>query len=323
MKKIIVVAVVVAICLACCNTSAKYIGASKFKVDEKVLRAHVDYLCNVETNRSYDNIDRLNECADYIKKHFKASTLKTSEQRYKINFPHVEKNTYRNIICETPGDPASSKIVIGAHYDSCGETPGADDNASAVAVLIELVRTIGALPKAEQPKNIIFVAYTLEEPPFFGSEKMGSYKHAKSLKDAGTNLDLMISLEMLGYFTDAEDSQGYPAPILSWFYPSTGNFVAVVGDSASSDYSKLLTKTFEQRSKIPVERLSLDLAKRSTGLSDHRNYWAFDYPAFMLTDTAFYRNKNYHTKGDTPDTLSYDKMAVITKILAEFLIIQD
>ncbi len=318
-RTLILTGVATPLLVSCC--SGKNITEKSYPVTvkEQTLRDHVEYMCNRDKARNYRNIESINECAEYIKKQFEDVGLKTEEQVYKVSTQRRTDQEYKNIIATTPVDNQKPFTVIGAHYDSCMELPGADDNASAVAVLLETAKVIGNLPKDKQPKNLIFVAYTLEEPPFFGTNKMGSYVHAKSLVDAGVDVKLMICLEMLGYFSEEEDSQEFPVAGLGLIYPTVGNFVGVIGNMDSSSETKLMKKYMEMYSKLPTEKMAFPFMESITGLSDHRNYWKFDIPAIMLTDTAFMRNKNYHTEFDTPDTLSYDKMAMITHALAVYL----
>jgi Zn-dependent M28 family amino/carboxypeptidase len=138
---------------------------------------------------------------------------------------------------------------------------------------------------------------------------MGSYVYAKSLKDEKINVHGMISLEMLGYYLDYKDSQYYPFPLFKWFYPDKGNFIAFVGNISSRTFTNKIKKSFKSVSAIPVESLNSISLIPGVNFSDHWSFWEFGYPAFMITDTAFYRNPNYHAPGDTAETLDYEKMA--------------
>jgi Zn-dependent M28 family amino/carboxypeptidase len=199
---------------------------------------------------------------------------------------------------------------VGAHYDVCGEQPGADDNASAVAGLLELVRMV----HQRQPLldyRIDFVAYCLEEPPFFGTASMGSYIHARSLNDSGVKVMGMISLEMIGYFSDQPNSQPFPSPELAQRYPSTANFIIVVGIKKYEAFNEKVHKAMANGAGIDVQLIHFPAEDSLAGLSDQRNYWKFNYPALMINDTAFVRNPNYHTRNDTIDTLDFVKMAEV------------
>jgi hypothetical protein len=156
------------------------------------------------------------------------------------------------------------------------------------------------------------VAYCLEEPPFFASEQMGSYVHACALHEQGIVVRGMICLEMIGYYTAEEHSQEYPLSIMKMAYPSVGNFIAIVGNIKSGRLVDELVRHF-QKIALPVESLKAPSLVAGVGFSDHRNFWQFGYPAVMITDTAFYRNHNYHQSGDTIDTLDFDKIAEVVK----------
>ncbi|MDA8214996.1 MAG: M28 family peptidase, partial [Nitrospiraceae bacterium] len=196
-------------------------------------------------------------------------------------------------------------LVIGAHYDTVTGTPGADDNASGIAGIIELARLTVSKPLQ---RTVRFVAFTLEEPPIFMTKHMGSYIYAKSLKDEGIKVYGMISLEMLGYYSNRKGSQYYPFPIFKWFYPDKGNFIAFVGNLSSRSFTMRVKKLFKSVSAMPVESLNAVSIIPGVNFSDHLNFWEFGYSAFMITDTAFYRNPNYHAPGDIAETLDYDRM---------------
>jgi Zn-dependent M28 family amino/carboxypeptidase len=223
--------------------------------------------------------------------------------------------TYRNIYSVKPGTEEPGKVlVIGAHYDTVTGTPGADDNASAVAGLLELSRLLADVPLKW---TVHFAAFTLEEPPLFRSRKMGSYVYAKSLKDSGTDLAGMICLEMIGYFTDDPGSQTFPLPFMRLMYPSKGNFITLVSNLQSRPLLKRIRDGFRRGTDLPVETLSTIFLVPGVDFSDHRSFWKFGYDAVMVTDTAFYRNPNYHGPGDRPGTLDYERMTEVVLGLKE------
>jgi Zn-dependent M28 family amino/carboxypeptidase len=265
----------------------------------EALRQTVIHLSEYLSPRDYTNLENLNATADYIKNEFSQLTDKVSYQTYV-----VDNQEYKNVVARF-GPENGSMIVIGAHYDVADPLPGADDNASGVAGLLELARL---LSKNKLTQPIELVAYTLEEPPFFAGKKMGSYIHANSVKNK--NVELMISLEMIGYFTNEADSQKYPLGLLSWFYPSRGNFIAVI-DQVFSNAGAQLKKTFKSHTELPVYSMNAPASLPGVDFSDHRNYWLFDIPAIMVTDTAFFRNTNYHTAEDTFEKLDYDAMSEV------------
>ncbi len=233
----------------------------------------------------------------------------------------AQGNEYKNIIVSyNPGK--TRRLIVGAHYDVCGNQPGADDNASAVAGLLETARLVFEHgPQTDY--RIDFVAYCLEEPPFFGSTSMGSYIHAKSLFDNKTDVIGMICLEMIGYFSDAPNSQPFPTPELAKLYPHTANFIIVVGIRKYAAFNNKVHQLMSADSAIDVQVISFPSGDGLAGLSDHSSYWKFGYNALMINDTAFLRNPNYHLKSDTIDTLDFKKMTgvinsaykAITKII--------
>ncbi len=200
-----------------------------------------------------------------------------------------------------------NQVVIGAHYDTVKHSPGADDNASGVAGLIELSRL---LCNFDAP--IRFVAFSLEEPPVFGTQFMGSYVYAKSLRESKIKLKGMICLEMLGYFCDKNNSQRYPIDLMKRIYPDKGNFIALIGNLRSRKWTKLIKEGFKKGTDLGVESLNVPTGIIvGTDLSDHKSFNAFGYNAVMVTDTAFYRNPNYHRPTDLPHTLDYEKFAKV------------
>jgi hypothetical protein len=210
---------------------------------------------------------------------------------------------------EATRDGTSSEIVVvGAHYDTSAGTPGADDNASGVAALLALAR---AFEKRPQRRTLRFVAFVNEEPPHFWNESMGSLRYAKACKERGDNIVAMLSLESLGYYRDELGSQKYP-PIVSWFYPDRGNFVAFVGDLGSRGLVRDAIATFRAATRFPSEGAALPAFMPGIGWSDHWSFWQAGYPAIMVTDTAPFRNPNYHKATETPETLDFERLARVT-----------
>lgn len=273
-------------------------------VEPARLETHVRMLTETFFPRSEKNPKNLDRVAGYIREEFERVGAKTVEQPYEISGV-----TYRNVIAHF-GPETEDRIIVGAHYDAYGELPGADDNASAVAALIELAYL---LKYTNLKTHVELVAFTLEEPPYFGTEKMGSAIHASSLKRQNSRVRIMISLEMIGYFSEVKGSQGFPAPILKLFYPSKGDFIAVVGKLDQIRAVRRIKKAMRVASPLPVYSMNAPVLSMGIDFSDHRSYWEEGYEAVMITDTAFYRNKNYHTVKDTPDTLDYSRMAMVVK----------
>ncbi len=273
----------------------------------EILEKHVRFLSGVNPARNYTNPEILDEVAEYIAKEFQNAGAKVQFQEF--NVPQNWEATYKNVRALF-GEEKEEKIVIGAHYDVCGKTPGADDNASAVAGLIALAYMLG---KTALHTPVECVAFVLEEPPFFASQYMGSFQHARLLRDRDIQLRGMICLEMIGYFTDKKDSQEYPIPGLKLLYPSRGNFISVVGRFSDSKLVKSVSKAMKNATDLPVEHLAAPSFVPGIDLSDHRSYWENGYQAVMITDTALLRNHNYHQTTDTPETLDYVSMFKVVK----------
>lgn len=270
---------------------------------ESRLRDTVYYLSKEIGERNYLDIGKLGLAADFIETKLVSFGCMAERQAFAYR-----NHTYCNVWTEVKGTgaPGDGIIVIGAHYDSAVGTPGADDNASGVAGLLELARLTAENPLKRTAR---FVAFTLEEPPSFMTGNMGSYICAKGLKDKGVKVHGMISLEMLGYFCSHEGCQLYPASLFSLFYPKKGDFISFVGNLSSRAFTREVRDSFKEVSSFPVESLNAPAFIPGVDFSDHRSFWKFGYPAFMITDTAFYRNPNYHSPGDTAETLDYKKSA--------------
>ena len=288
----------------CMSINSEY-NRPDIQVDKNKLYSSVEKLTSISPARNYENIDSLNKAADFIKSEFLRYGYSPVEQKYS-----VKGIQYKNII-GTYGPETAPRFIVGAHYDVAGEQPGADDNASGIAGLLALAE----LFKKHSPKinfRIDFVAYTLEEPPFFRTKEMGSFVHAKSLHDNKVKVLGMLSLEMIGHYLDSPGSQFYPLPFMKLFYPTKADFIGVVGNFRSSN----LIKHFKDKMKltaIDVESLKAPACLIGVDFSDHRNYWKFGYPAIMVTDTAFYRNQNYHSASDTINTLDFNRMKEVVK----------
>ena len=273
-------------------------------VDPSRLQAHVHKLSVELSPRDESHIENLDRVADYIKNEFNQSTSFVTEQPYR-----VQGKSYRNVIARF-GPETEERIIIGAHYDAAGPLPGADDNASGVAGLIELARLLGRQPP---PLQIELVAFTLEEPPYFGTTGMGSSVHAESLRRQNVRVRAMFCLEMIGYFSDAPNSQRVPGGVLGAFYPSTGNFIGVVGRLRDWSLVRRTKGVMRNASPLPVYSINAPTLVSGVDFSDQLNYWHAGYSAVMITDTAFYRNTNYHTAQDTEEKLDYKRMAMVVE----------
>jgi Zn-dependent M28 family amino/carboxypeptidase len=195
--------------------------------------------------------------------------------------------------------------VIGAHYDSVSDSPGADDNASGVAGLLEVARR---LKDADLAHPVELAAYTLEESGF-STKDMGSVRHAQALADAGIQVRAMVALEMIGFYSDRVGSQGAPDPRIAERYPRQGNFLMVVGRMEDMKLTQLLEETMRDAGALPIHSINAPRAVPGIDLSDHASFWDAGFPAAMITDTAFYRNPHYHMPSDTMDRLDFLRMA--------------
>lgn len=279
----------------------------KMNIDSNIslLKKHIQKLTAVVPARNYQNVEALNYVADYIENNFRSYCSDVNLQRF-----HVGETEYKNVLCSFNIEK-KQRIVIGAHYDVAGNQPGADDNASGVAGLLELARMLQEFASSS-PYRIDLVAYSLEEPPFFRSQSMGSYQHAKSLNKDNSIVKIMICLEMIGYFSIEEGSQSYPLPLLSSFYSDVGNYIMVVGNLGGVKETKKVRALMRASSReLDVFSINLPFWIPGVDFSDHYNYWKFGFPAVMITDTAFYRNENYHLPSDTIETLNFYKMSAV------------
>ena len=269
------------------------------------------YLTQIKPARNYKNIDSLNNVALYLENRFKDIGLKTLFQSFL-----VDGNEYKNVIA-CLNTQYEKRLVIGAHYDVCGNFQGADDNASAVAGLIQTAKQLYQI-KDMLPIRIDFVCFTLEEPPYFGTQNMGSYIYAKYLFDSKIDVIGMINYEMIGYYTN----ENVDLSKLSMFITkkqadiSKGNFIAMVCDEQSQEFMNEFD--FENiDKKIDYVEAMIPTPINQITASDHLNFWKFGYKAIMVTDTAHFRNPNYHTANDTLETLDVNKMGYVIDLVVK------
>jgi Zn-dependent M28 family amino/carboxypeptidase len=280
---------------------------------EERLYHDVAFLTAIMPARNVYHPESLENAASYIESELRKANANPAQQTWQAG-----EQLYKNIIASYQPEK-QNRLIIGAHYDVCGDQPGADDNASAVAGLLELARLLFENNPALDYR-IDFVAYCLEEPPYFGTTDMGSYVHARSVYEEGTNVLGMISLEMIGYFSDAPGSQPFPSPELAKQYPDTANFIIVVGIEKFASFTNKIHQLMKQDAAIDVQVIHFPTGESLAGLSDQRNYWKFGYPALMVNDTAFIRNPNYHTQQDTIDTLDFPKMKAVVDAVYNALV---
>ena len=270
------------------------------------LKEHVMVLADEIGPRDVYIPDKLKAAAAYIRKFWETLGYEVGAQSYK-----VQNVVCENLFVEIRGESKpDSIVVVGAHYDTVSWSPGANDNGSAVGALLELSRLFRKTPLQ---RTIRFVAFANEEPPFFKTRSMGSLVYAKACRSNDENIVAMVCLETIGYYRDEPKTQKYPVP-LSFFYPDTGNFLAVVGNLRSKPLVRTFAGHFMEETDFPVECAAISDVIPLTGLdwSDHWSFWKCGYPAIMLTDTALFRYPYYHTSEDTPDKLNYPKLARAT-----------
>lgn len=273
-------------------------------IDMAALERHVRTLAVTFHPRSIDNLANLDRAADYVLGELRATGADTA-----VQWVEADGRKFRNLIARF-GPRDGPVLVIGAHYDSCGDTPGADDNASGVAGLLELARLLAAHPPAH---SVELVAYTLEEPPYFRTDSMGSVWHARELQRSKREVRLMLSLEMIGFYRDAPKSQQYPMSVLKLLYPDEGNFIAIVAPFGDFAATRRVKGLFKGATDLPVVSINSPRTLQGVDFSDHASYWRFGMPAMMITDTSFLRNPHYHEAGDTPETLDYSRMAKVVR----------
>jgi Zn-dependent M28 family amino/carboxypeptidase len=273
------------------------------------LERHVAVLAGVVGERSVWRYAALEAAAGYIEETLRAMGYPVAAQAYT-----AAGKTVRNLEVEIAGTLLPDEVVlIGAHYDSVQGSPGANDNASGVAALLEIARLL----KRKRPaRTVRFVAFVNEEPPFFYSAKMGSRVYARRARERGDNIVAMLSLETIGYYVDAKGSQHYPLPMFWLFYPDTGDFIAFVGNLSARALVQQSLGSFRRHTHFPSEGIAAPGWMAGIHWSDHWPFWQEGYPALMVTDTAPFRYPHYHTGADTPDKIDYPRLARVTAGLA-------
>ncbi len=273
------------------------------------LKRHVAVLAGRIGERNVWHPGALAAAAGYIRESLEAAGYRVNVQSFTSH-----GQTVNNIEAVLPGHGAADEIiVVGAHYDSVADCPGADDNASGVAALLELARLLAG---TTLPRTVRFVAFANEEAPFFYGDEMGSNLYAARAQAQGEHVAAMLSLETIGYFTDQPGSQKYPFPF-SYLYPDTGNFIGFVGNLSSRSLVRKVIGTFRASTAFPSEGVAAPSGMEGVHWSDHWSFWQAGYPAIMVTDTAPFRYPHYHEATDTPQQLDYTGLARVTGGLAE------
>ncbi len=288
------------------HVSGKPVFTCNQKCLEQRLRDHIHVLSEDIGERHHENPGSLDKTLNYIEQKFIEAGLQSSRHSY-------AGGRYHNLIAEVSGrSKADEIIIIGAHYDTVWLSPGADDNASGVAVMLELAHAFTVL----QPERTVrFIAFANEENPFAETDAMGSRVYVRDIHTKDENVVAMFSLEMLGYYSDAPGSQKYPPP-LKWFYPDQAGFIAFVTNVQSGWLLWRSLSAFRRHSDFPVEGLAVpERMVPDIRRSDQASFWDAGYPAIMVTDTADFRNIHYHTVGDILRTLDLGRMAELTESL--------
>jgi len=276
------------------------------------LKKHVAYLSGTIGERNVIAYQALETTRQYIEDFLHGAGYKVNSQEYAVQMRKV-----KNLIVEIPGAARPNEIVvIGAHYDTVYDCPGADDNTSGVAALLELARLLRSTRPA---RTLRFVAFVNEEPPWFQTDDMGSVVYARQARKRNENIVAAVSLETIGMYSDAEDSQRYPAGF-GVLYPSKGDFISFIGNVSSRQLVRDAIGTFRETTKFPSEGAAVPAAIPGVGWSDHWSFWNQGYPAIMVTDTAPFRNPNYHLPGDKPETLDYERMARVVRGLERVVV---
>jgi len=275
------------------------------------LKNHVETLAVLIGERSVFKPMKLAEAESYILSEWRNLGYAPEKQTYLLRTTEVS-----NLIVEKVGTSKAHEIVvIGAHYDSVAGSPGADDNASGVAALLEISRL---LREKNFSRTLRFVAFVNEEPPFFETEESGSRVYAKEVFSRKEKIKGMLSLESLGYYSDVENSQQYP-PLFNLVYPNKGNFIGVVGNLRSRRWVDLLTSLFRKYSDVPSECVKFFSWLPGISWSDHEAFWKYGFPAAMITDTAPYRYPYYHSEYDLPERIHYQKLESVVFGLSKAL----
>ncbi|MEK6299890.1 MAG: M28 family peptidase [Acidobacteriota bacterium] len=273
------------------------------------LRTHISTLAERIGERNIKHYESLKASLENIESDLRGMGFEVAEQEFSVDGKAV-----KNIDAEIRGTEMPDQIiVVGVHYDSVSGSPGANDNASGVAALLELARVF----KAQSPRRTLrFVAFVNEEPPYFQTEEMGSRIYARRTRERGENIVAMLSLETIGYYSDAEKRQIYPFPF-SLFYPSKGNFVGFVGNTSSRSLTRRAVRVFREGAAFPSEGVAAPGWLTGIGWSDQWSFWKEDYPGVMITDAAIFRYPNYHRRSDTPDKIDFDRMVRVVSGISQ------
>ena len=275
-------------------------------ISAEQLRAHVTKLAGEIGERNTELPAKLHAAADYIEQIWRSQGYRVCRQRYTAGGVEC-----CNLEVQINGmDEPGPVILVGAHYDSVAGSPGANDNASGVAAMLEMSRVFA---KLSSKRAVRFVAFVNEEPPYFETELQGSAVYARAARQRGDDIRTMISLETMGCFSDAPGSQRFPVPLFKLIYPTRGNYIAFVSNFGSRGVMHEGVRAFRAHTDFPVECCATFANIPGVGWSDHAPFWREGYRAFMVTDTAPFRYPHYHTEQDTPDKINYESLGRVTQ----------
>jgi Zn-dependent M28 family amino/carboxypeptidase len=285
------------------------------------IKKDVVFLADSIGQRNMHTPGTMDASVDFIRQRFESLGFIPETQNYTLRRGRYAGRSASNIIAEIPGSEKKDEIiVIGAHYDTVPHSPGANDNASGVAVLLSLA---GELADSKPGRTIRFVAFANEEPPFFHTPDMGSYAYARRSREQNENITAMIALDGLGYFDDEPNSQSYPLPGLGFAYPGRAEFIGLVTRLRDLSLLREISAGFKEKELIPSESAALPGFLPGVNWSDHWAFWQHGYSAILITDTLLFRDPYYHTPSDTPERLSYENMARITSALVHAVMVLD
>ncbi|NNK94912.1 MAG: M28 family peptidase [Desulfobacterales bacterium] len=286
------------------------------------LEFHLQALTKTIGERSIATLWDHEKAAQYIEDIYKDIDVGSKRESYPF-----QKKTVSNIVADVVFGKGNAQVVlIGAHYDSVKGTVGADDNASAIAVQLEVARTLAGLRATEGlDLTVRFISFALEEPPAYATWAMGSRVYARKAKKNKEQIDGMICLEMVGYTCNQPGCQKYPFPLMFMGYPNRGDYIGIVGNYRSRKFTNTLFQSFKKNKALPVEKLTVPgsgYLLPNIRLSDHAAFWDRGYNAVMITDTAFYRNPHYHRASDTMDKLDFSFMTQLVHSLVQYFLSQ-
>lgn len=268
---------------------------------QKGLATHINKLAANIGERNIAHYNSLQAAAGYIETTLRGLGYKVKTYEYSVGDKKV-----KNIEAQITGIKVSAEnVIVGAHYDSAPGTPGANDNGSGTAAVLELARL---LKNSKPNRTIRFVLFANEEPPYFQTPRMGSLVYAQQLRHQHLNVTAMLSLETIAYYSDAKASQHYPVGVGA-SYPDVGNFIGFVGDTDSAPLVRRAVELFKRASSFPIQELAAPAAIPGIGFSDQWSFWQNGYRAIMVTDTAPFRYPHYHSPSDTPDKVDLNKTA--------------